>query len=532
MDLLNITGQPYSDSSIEDYQFHSYQSSISGNIGFNDEIRIPIQDLDAYTAPGDSYLYIEGKLLQENGNKPVKLEFINNGVSFLFRELRYELNGIVVDSVRNVVLTSTLINYLSYNENETGFFEDFQKIIVNMKQELVLIRSSNDLDCIYSNDLNELPKITITKLFWKVPHVSVSMSEQLRLTKLLSKNVELPLRFRSWELIEYPALPHSTNHTWPVKTSTKVETPRHVIIAFQENVKGKVNSDMSKFKNCDLKNVRVFLNSERYPYSDLFLSFTSNKFATLYDMFANFQESYYPYKIKQPIFTPMEFNTIAPIAHIDCSHQKEVIQTGSVVVRVEFETGIPTIPDTTALCLILHEKHFTYNPLTKINYLPTASITEIKSIETMNLILDIQGFKVENNKFIVKELAAYDGTRLGHYVFKPPFAMEQLPPDLHKQAVWLTHNHHCIPWKSGFTPLYQFSEILKNLSLNVKSVYVKGKEKTDYIRKYSMKPVYEMDEHPSLYAKEPTCFYHTKNPSVCALANVLHLYDTFIMNDK
>ncbi|KAJ8981589.1 hypothetical protein NQ317_002617 [Molorchus minor] len=367
MGLLNITGQPYSDSFIEDYQFHSYQTYISGNIGFNDEIRIPIQDLDAYTAPGDSYLYIEGKLLQENGNKPVKLEFINNGVSFLFRELRYELNGIVVDSVRNVGLTSTLKNYLSYNENESvvlqnagwfpkkiiptdlktnpndtkiisdddgnfnvsiplkflaGFFEDFQKIIVNMKQELVLIRSSNDLDCIYSNDLNELPKITITKLFWKVPHVSVSMVDQLRLTKLLNKNVELPIRFRSWELIEYPALPHSTNHTWHVKTSTKVETPRHVIIAFQENVKGKVNSDMSKFTNCDRKNVRVFLNSERYPYSDLFLSFTSNKFAALYDMFANFQESYYPYKIKQPIFTPTEFNTIAPIAHIDCSHQK------------------------------------------------------------------------------------------------------------------------------------------------------------------------------------------------------------------
>ncbi|KAJ8979489.1 hypothetical protein NQ317_000365 [Molorchus minor] len=119
MDLLNITGQPYSDSSIEDYQFHSYQPSISGNIGFNGEIRIPIQDLDAYTAPGDSYLYIEGKLLQENENKPVNLEFINKGVSFLFRELRYELNGIVVDSVKNVDLTSTLKNYLSCNENES-----------------------------------------------------------------------------------------------------------------------------------------------------------------------------------------------------------------------------------------------------------------------------------------------------------------------------------------------------------------------------------------------------------------------------
>lgn len=50
--------------------------------------------------------------------------------------------------------------------------------------------------------------------------------------------------------------------------------------------------------------------------------------------------------------------------------------------------------------------------------------------------MDIQGFKIENNKFIVKEFAAYDGVRISHYIFKPPFPLKMLSPDLYKQAVY------------------------------------------------------------------------------------------------
>ncbi|KAJ8967727.1 hypothetical protein NQ314_002673 [Rhamnusium bicolor] len=97
MELLNITNQPFSDNSIEEYQFHTYQPNISGTLDYNDETRIPIQDLDAYTAPCNSYSYNEGKLTQEDGSATTKLEFINNVIAFLFREIRYEMNGIVID---------------------------------------------------------------------------------------------------------------------------------------------------------------------------------------------------------------------------------------------------------------------------------------------------------------------------------------------------------------------------------------------------------------------------------------------------
>ncbi|KAJ8912806.1 hypothetical protein NQ315_014389 [Exocentrus adspersus] len=92
MDILNITQPPLVDNSIIDLEYHNYQPFVTSTFEYNDEIRIPIQELDAYTLPCESMLYLE---------------------------VRYELTGVVVDSTRNVGLTSTLKGYLSYNENES-----------------------------------------------------------------------------------------------------------------------------------------------------------------------------------------------------------------------------------------------------------------------------------------------------------------------------------------------------------------------------------------------------------------------------
>lgn len=55
-----------------------------------------------------------------------------------------------------------------------------------------------------------------------------------------------------------------------------------------------------------------------------------------------------------------------PLVHMDCSRQKETMQTGYVVMRVEFELDENAPAETTAFCLVCHEKQFTYISLTKI----------------------------------------------------------------------------------------------------------------------------------------------------------------------
>ena len=151
----------------------------------------------------------------------------------------------------------------------------------------------------------------------------------------------------------------------------------------------------------------------------------------------------------------------------------------------------------------------------------------------MRLIVDIQGFKDEKNTFLPKELAAFDGHRISHYIFKKPYPLDFLSPECHRQAVWLMKNHHCINWNEGFTPHHYFSNIIEKLTeeVEVEFVYVKGVEKAAFVKKYSKKPVIEIDEQPALPIGTPKCFHHSKSTCMCALSNVLYLYDNFFMNE-
>lgn len=398
MEILNVKEGVFIDNSIVHSEYHSYDPYLPTKLGYNDEIIIPVHETERYTLPFESFLNIEGKLTKDDGSVSATMKLINNGIAFLFKEIRYQLNGITIDSVRDVGLTSTIKAFLSYNKNECnklknagwfpmenslvvdattglfnvciplkflmGFFEDYRKIILNSKQELILVRDNSDKNATINTVETENPKIELTKLTWNIPHISVSIAQELALTKIIDKNSDLHIPFRSWELIEYPELLKTSRHNWPVKTSTKVNTPRHVAVCFQKDVRDKVKTDMSVFTDIKVRNIKVFLNSERYPYNDLYLNFDKNKFASLYQMYSQFQKSYYGLT-PEPILSPKEFKEVAPITYIDCSHQKETIETGPIVMRIEFELHEDLADKYSAFCLVLHDKIFSYNPLTK-----------------------------------------------------------------------------------------------------------------------------------------------------------------------
>ncbi|KAK4874038.1 hypothetical protein RN001_013398 [Aquatica leii] len=394
MSILNVNEKVVVDNSIVNSEIHTHQPYTT-RFKNNDEIRIPIQE-DMCTLPSQSYLYIEGKLRKEDGSISLNAKFANNGLAFLFSEIRYEMNGIVVDSVTKVGLTTTMKGLISHTPTESikyqnsgwyptseikttntlgqfnvciplrrllGFAEDYPKVILNVRQELVLIRSNTDVDCVISTDDDPI-KIEIEKLFWKVPHVTPGLAEELALTKYIDKNIDTQVAFRSWETHVYPAVPTTDKHTWAIKTATSLETPRYIILGFQTGRDGNIKKDMSKFDHCNIQNVRVYLNTDRYPYDNLNINFSDNHFAMLYEMYARFQSSYYEHDA-QPLLTPQQFKEQAPLIVIDCSNQKDSLTTKAVVLRIEFETSQNIPNDTVAYCLILHDKIFTYNALTK-----------------------------------------------------------------------------------------------------------------------------------------------------------------------
>ncbi|XP_030767697.1 uncharacterized protein LOC115891391 [Sitophilus oryzae] len=198
-----------------------------------------------------------------------------------------------------------------------GFAEDYHKIVMNVKQELVLIRYNSDFNAIHSaNETKDNYKITLNKVLWKMPHISVNDSQKLRLLKNFENNRDLPIVFRSWELHKYPELQQTKNHTWAVKSSNQLEKPCYIIIGFQTDVKNQITKNMSRFQHCNLTNLKVYLNSEVYPYDNLNIDFTNNIYAVLYEMYTQFQKSYYYKAFSEPTYYPILFKNNAPLVVI------------------------------------------------------------------------------------------------------------------------------------------------------------------------------------------------------------------------
>lgn len=395
-DYLDVATKSYIDDSVHKISYHSYVPHNTLTINNSDEIRISINNQDLLTLPSRSYLYLKGEIdNHENGH------LINNAFAFLFDEIRYEVAGKEIDIVRNPGISTLMKILCSYNKSMAtkltnsafdsddnlkkfhsngkfsacipmellmGVFEDFNKVLVNVKQELILKRSKNDLNCILTTAAataavaDYIPKITLKTIQWVMPHILPSDSEKLQLQKMLLQNKNLQIAFRSLELHELPAYPNTKKHTWSVKTSSQLEKPRYIIFGFQTDRDNKARKRTDHFDNCKLKNLKVFLNSEYYPYNDLSLDFENGDVSKAYEMFVRFRETYYG-TMPDPIINRLDFLEKYPLIVIDCSRQNEAIKEGIVDIKLEIETGDNVPTNTSAYCLIIHDKIFEYNPL-------------------------------------------------------------------------------------------------------------------------------------------------------------------------
>jgi len=114
-------------------------------------------------------------------------------------------------------------------------------------------------------DRNDKAKIEILKIVWKLPHISVDDTEVLKLMNFKEKEKSPFVLFRSVETYEYPELGATKNVVWNLKTASKLEKPRYVVIGLQKGRKNTIKNDFSVFDHCGLQNIKVILYSIIYP---------------------------------------------------------------------------------------------------------------------------------------------------------------------------------------------------------------------------------------------------------------------------
>lgn len=399
--ILNIDQGAEFDERIVKVETHTHLPYASSKYGPSDEIRIPFQQTDTYVWPAGSYLVMEGVL-------PSYKEYtlVNNCLAFSLSEIQLHINSTEIDSVRQPGITTTLKGYASFSKDTAnrlqtagwknpselspvvdpqsghfevcaplstllGYCEDYSKILMNVRMELVLVRANKDDNMLIPADpttppIEQSPKVEIQNISWRIPYISLSDREKLKMLGHLERNIPIEQPFRSWSLFTYPTLPSTTNHVWTIKTATQLEKPRFVIFGLQTARNGNVKKDCSVFDNCGLKSAKLVIGSSVYPYGNLNLNFSKRALTRLYEMYVNFQFSYYGREVPTPMFSYEDFIKTAPIVIIDCSRQTEQTIGSTMDVRLEFETRQNVPPDTTAYCLILHDQLVTQYPLSGI----------------------------------------------------------------------------------------------------------------------------------------------------------------------
>jgi len=163
-------------------------------------------------------------------------------------------------------------------------------------------------------------------------------------------------------------------------------------------------------------------------------------------------------------------------------------------------------------------------------------------------IIDLQGFRIDNNRFIMKEVAILtrDDTKLLHMLIQPPCSWNDVSFSHRKQIRWLERYYHGLSWDDGHIPYYTAPNIIKNILSCECIIYLKGSEKRKLMEKLlkdnKMCTIVDLSENiddfeekpPSLrtrneYTSNYSCFHHKKisrrrDFAACALNNVFTIH--------
>ena len=117
--ILRITDPVLSDDSIDKGEHVEYNPVVGANLS-NGDIVINIETQDIFTHPSESYLLIEGQLIKDDGTAYANadiISLINNGIMYLFKNIKYQLSGQEIESVLNPGQATTMLGLLKYPDD-------------------------------------------------------------------------------------------------------------------------------------------------------------------------------------------------------------------------------------------------------------------------------------------------------------------------------------------------------------------------------------------------------------------------------
>ena len=422
-DILQITEDIPVDDSIYEYEYKEY-NPITGTDLNRGSIVITIESQDIYTHPAESFLNIEGQLLLGANGHYVdndKIALINNGIMYLFSDVRYHLASHEIEVLQNPGHATTMLGMLKYPDDFTksqglnqvwapdmedgtpiagnkgfktrqeyiinmvtgadnkgkfnfkiplkhflGFCEDYKKILYGMQQRLTLTRTGDNNAILKGqNAANNAAladgSIKINKISWFMPHVIPSDAYRLQLDKIIERKEKIPVGYRMLQCDNIPVPAGVGTFTWRLGVKSSPDIPRFIIVGFQTDKNNKQDKNPAIFDHCEVRNIYVTLNAKRYPDTDYENDFTVNKFSRIYGDAATFRKKFYNMDelISNSGINPENYKSLFPLFVFDVTKQSEKLKTSvsDIHIKASFNGDNPQA-ETIAYAVIISDRLF------------------------------------------------------------------------------------------------------------------------------------------------------------------------------
>ena len=386
-DILQITEDIPVDDSIYEYEYKEYNPIVGTDLN-RGSIVLTTESQDIYTHPAESFLVIEGQLLKNDDTVYADADhvaLINNGIMYLFSDVRFHLASHEIEVLQNPGHATTMLGMLKYpddfykssglnqlwikdeNEGEAeernnqdeynrgfdirhkyiirtsnpkgsfefkiplkhflGFCEDYKKILYGMQQRLTLTRTG-DNDAIFRNG-GDIGKIRLDKIRWFMPHVIPSDAYRLQLDKVIEKKEKIPVGYRMLQCDSTQVPVNQKTFTWRLGVKSSPDIPRFIIVGFQSDKNNNQISNPAIFDPLYLRNIYVTLNAKRYPDTDYNNDFVKNQYSRIYGDATLFRKKFFNMDelVSNSGIEPIDYKNLFPLFVFDVSKQSEKLKT-------------------------------------------------------------------------------------------------------------------------------------------------------------------------------------------------------------
>ena len=428
-DILQITEDIPVDDSIYEYEYKEYNPIVGTDLN-RGSIVLTIESQDIYTHPAESFLVIEGQLAAPvapplAGVGPYAdadvVTLINNGIMYLFSDVRYHLASHEIEVLQNPGHATTMLGLLKYpddftksqglnqlwlpdtnidNNNEAnkvenlgykkrneyiiqtsdpkgtfsfkiplkhflGFCEDYKKILYGMQQRLTLTRTNND-NAIFRTAATDAGTVRLDKIRWFMPHVIPSDAYRLQLDKVIEKKEKLPVGYRMLQCDTSQVPTNQKSFTWRLGVKSSPDIPRFIIVGFQSGKNNNQERNPAIFDHLYVRNIYVTLNAKRYPDTDYDNDFNKNQYSRIYGDASSFRKKFFNMDelVSNSGINPLDYKNLFPLYVFDVTKQSEKLKTSvsDIHIKAFFDNdpaGGNNPPDNTmAYAVIISDRLF------------------------------------------------------------------------------------------------------------------------------------------------------------------------------